>query len=107
MQPYLDFEEYPGVQAQADDELLEAARHCGSTTFHVLGTCAMGPASDINAVVDDTLRVHGISQLRVIDASVMPAMISANLNAATMMIAEKGSDMILGKTPLEAAVLDD
>ena len=105
MQPYLDGEEYPGEAIQSDAELLEAARHYGNTTFHVMGPCRMGPASDPTAVVDDQLRVHGMEGLRVIDASVMPAMVSANLNAATMMIAEKGADMILGKTALEAVAL--
>ena len=101
MQPYLDGESYPGAQVQSDDELLEAARHWGNTTFHVMGTCRMGPAADPGAVVDDALRVRGVAGLRVIDASVMPSMISANLNAATMMIADKGSDLVLGKPALE------
>jgi choline dehydrogenase len=107
MEPYIDFEEYPGKDAQTDDELLEAARHCGSTTFHVMGTCRMGPSTDPTAVVDDELKVHGIGRLRVIDASVMPAMISANLNAATMMIGEKGADMVLGKQALDPIILPD
>jgi choline dehydrogenase len=107
MQPFLDYEEYPGADVQTDAQMLEAARHCGSTTFHVMGTCAMGPTSNPTAVVDDQLRVHGIERLRVIDASVMPSMISANLNAATMMIAEKGSDLVLNKPPLDAVELDD
>jgi choline dehydrogenase len=107
MQPYLAGEDYPGEHVQSDDELLDAARHCGSTTFHVMGTCRMGPDSDPTAVVDDELKVKGMESLRVIDASVMPAMLSANLNAATMMIAEKGSDMVLGKPALEPIVLPD
>jgi len=65
----------------------------------------MGPASDPTAVVDDELRVRGLEALRVIDASIMPAMLSANLNAATMMIAEKGSDIVLGKPALEPIIL--
>ena len=64
----------------------------------------MGPADSPWAVVDDQPRVHGLQGLRVIDASIMPPMISANLNASTMMIADKASDMIRGKTPLEAVV---
>jgi len=107
MQPYIDYEEYPGEQVQSDDEFLEAARIYGNTTFHVMGTCRMGPATDATAVVDDQLRVRGLASLRVIDASIMPAMPSANLNAATMMIAEKGSDMILGKPPLEPIIVPD
>jgi len=107
MQAYFDFETYPGDKAQSDDELLEAARHVGGSTFHVMGTCRMGPTSDPTAVVDDQLRVHGIDGLRVIDASVMPAMISANLNAATMMVAEKGADLVLGRPALEPIILPE
>ena len=68
-----------------------------------MGTCRMGPATDPTAVVDDQLRVHGMENLRVIDASIMPTMLSANLNAGVLMIAEKGSDMVLGHPPLAAA----
>ncbi|MBT3332783.1 MAG: choline dehydrogenase, partial [Rhodospirillaceae bacterium] len=85
----------------------EAARHYGNTTFHVMGTCRMGPETDPTAVVDDQLKVRGMEQLRVVDASVMPAMVSANLNAATMMIAEKGSDMILGQPVLEPIIVPE
>ena len=107
MQPYIDVEESPGDAVQTDDELLEAARHWGNTTFHVMGTCRMGPDTDPTAVVDDRLRVHGLEQLRVIDASVMPTMISANLNAATMMIGEKGADLVLDKPALEPIILPE
>ena len=65
----------------------------------------MGPASDPLAVVDDHLRVHGLEGLRVVDASIMPRMISANLNASTLMIADKASDMIRDRAPLEAAAV--
>jgi choline dehydrogenase len=97
---YLDREEVPGPQVQSDDEWLDFARARGTTTFHPSGTCRMGPASDANAVVDDRLKVHGIEGLRVADASVMPTMVSANTNAATLMIGEKAADMILGRDPL-------
>ena len=107
MKPYLDFEEYPGEAVQSDEELLEAARHYGNTTFHVMGTCRMGPQTDPTAVVDDQLRVRGMERLRVIDASIMPTMLSANLNAGAMMIGEKGADMVLGKPPLEAIIVAD
>ena len=107
LKPYFDYEQYPGEKVQSDDELLQVAKERGTTTFHVMGTCRMGPASDPSAVVDDNLCVRGIEGLRVIDASIMPNMLSANLNAAVMMIAEKGSDLILGKTPLEPIVIND
>ncbi|MBO0743225.1 MAG: choline dehydrogenase, partial [Hyphomicrobiaceae bacterium] len=67
--------------------------------------CRMAPANDPMAVVDEALRVHGIERLRVIDASIMPTMLSANLNAATLMIAEKASDLVLGRTAPDPVVL--
>ena len=106
LKPYFDYEQYPGEGVQSDDELLQVAKERGTTTFHVMGTCRMGLASDPSAVVDDNLCVKGIEGLRVIDA-IMPNMLSANLNAAVMMIAEKGSDLILEKTPLEPIVIND
>ncbi len=107
LKPYFDHEAFPGPDVQTDDELLDAAKQRGTTTFHPMGTCKMGPSSDPLAVVGDDLKVHGLEGLRVIDASIMPTMLSANLNAATMMIAEKGSDMIRGKQALEAVQLAD
>lgn len=103
LKPYYDREDIPGPHVQTDDELLAVAKQRGTTTFHPMGSCKMGPASDPLAVVDDQLRVHGMEGLRVIDASVMPTMLSANLNAATMMIGEKGSDMVRGRPALETA----
>jgi len=97
--PYYDHEAFPGEDVQTDDELLAMARERGTTTFHPMGTCRMGPDTDPTAVVDDQLRVHGIQGLRVADASIMPMMLSANLNAGTMMIADKASDMIRGLDP--------
>jgi len=105
LQPYYDYEDFPGPDIQTDDELLGAAKERGTTTFHPMGTCRMAPRTDPTAVVDDQLRVHGLEGLRVIDASVMPMMLSANLNAATMMIGEKGADMIRGKSALPAVDL--
>jgi choline dehydrogenase len=96
--PYLAYEDFPGPKVSSDDELLGAATQRGTTTFHPGCTCRMGPAESTWAVVDDQLRVHGLEGLRVIDASVMPRMISANLNASTLMIGDKGSDLILRKT---------
>ncbi len=107
MSPYFDGEEYPGSEIESDDELLDAARHWGSTTYHVMGTCRMGPDSDPMAVVDDNLRVKGIANLRVIDASIMPTMLSANLNAGAMMIGEKGADLVLGNPAPEPIIVAD
>ena len=98
--PYFDYEGYPGVHIQNDDELLDVARQRSTTLYHLMGTCRMRTETDPTAVVDDKLRIHGLQNLRVIDASIMPSMPSANLNAAVMMIAEKGADMVLGKPPL-------
>ena len=82
----------PGAGVASDDELLDYARQKGSTVYHATCTCKMG--SDQLAVVDDQLRVHGLEGLRVVDASVMPAVTSTNTNAPTIMIAEKGAEMI-------------
>ena len=95
MRPYFDGEIYPGDHVQSDEDLLNTARERGTTTFHSMGTCRMGPTSDRTSVVDDRLRVHGLKGIRVVDASIMPTMPSANTNASTLMIAEKGSEMIL------------
>jgi choline dehydrogenase len=97
---YFMSEALPGPDVTSDEALLNFARRYGVSSYHVMGTAKMGPASDPMAVVDDALRVHGLEGLRVADSSVMPSMPSANTCAATMMIAEKASDMILGKPPL-------
>ncbi|UPJ71664.1 GMC family oxidoreductase N-terminal domain-containing protein [Bradyrhizobium sp. 187] len=107
LSPYYAYEDFPGPNVNTDDEFLAAATERGTTTFHPGCTCRMGPADSTWAVVDDQLRVHGLQGLRVIDASVMPRMISANLNASTMMIADRASDLIRGKKPMEAARVPD
>lgn len=96
---YIEREEQPGACAQSDAALLDFARASGSTGYHLCGTCRMGPESDPTAVVDDRLRLIGVQGLRVVDASVMPMIPSANTGASTLMIAEKASDLILGRPP--------
>lgn len=85
----------PGLQAESDADLVAAAGQIGTTIFHPVGTCRMGP--DPEAVVDPQLRVNGVGRLRVVDASVMPRITSGNTNAPTVMIAEKAADLILGR----------
>jgi choline dehydrogenase-like flavoprotein len=89
---YIGEESLPGAGLQSDDELLDYARRNGNTVYHATCTCMMGQHP--RAVVDDQLRVHGLERLRVIDASVMPAVTSTNTNAPTIMIAEKGAVLI-------------
>jgi choline dehydrogenase len=96
----------PGRELRSDDEWLDFARHFGSSSYHLNGSCRMGPRTDPTAVVDPQLRVHGLEQLYVVDSSIMPTMPSANTYAATLMVAEKGADLILGKAALAPAVLD-
>ncbi|MGJ4900617.1 GMC family oxidoreductase [Bradyrhizobium sp. HKCCYLRH2060] len=95
--PYYAYEDFPGPKVNSDDEFLAAATQRATTTFHPGCSCRMGPADSTWATVDDRLRVHGLEGLRVADASIMPRMISANLNAATLMIGDKAADLILGK----------
>jgi len=93
MQRHVAEEFWPGAQVDTDEGLLEHAKRTGSTTFHQTSTCMMGTHE--KTAVDTELRVHGIEGLRVVDASVMPTVISGNTNAATIMIAEKAFDLIL------------
>jgi choline dehydrogenase len=95
MAPFAPDEYLPGQQFTADEELAAAAGNIGTTIFHPVGTCRMGV--DEAAVVDGSLRVRGVSHLRVADASVMPTITSGNTNSPAIMIAEKASDMILSE----------
>jgi choline dehydrogenase len=93
--PYRPEELRPGVAAQSEEELVNAAGDIGTTIFHPVGTAKMGTDDDRNAVVDARLRVRGLRALRIADASVMPRITSGNTNSPTLMIAEKASAMIL------------
>lgn len=101
--PFFSEETLPGPQVTTDDEWLDFARRRGSTAYHLVGTCKMGPPSDPMAVVDPALKVRGVANLRVVDASVMPQVPSANTLAATLMVAEKAADLIRGRSPLGRA----
>ena len=92
---FLQAELSPGADVQSDDELLDFARQTGNTGYHLVGSCMMGPASNPMAVVGPDLKVHGLDGVRVIDASVMPFVPSANTCATTLMLAEKGADLVL------------
>ncbi|MCU1761829.1 choline dehydrogenase [Pseudomonas sp. 14P_8.1_Bac3] len=103
MKAFKGEERVPGPHAQSDQALDAWARQVTETGYHASGTCKMGPAGDPEAVVDPRLRVHGLDGLRVVDASIMPVIVSGNTNAPTVMIAEKASDMIRGLQPLPAS----
>ncbi len=102
MRRYIAEEYAPGEQCVSDADLLAFARQTGTTVYHPTSTCRMG--SDPNAVVDERLRVRGFERLRVIDASIMPTVVSGNTNAAAVMIGEKGADMVLEDARVGAPV---
>ncbi len=94
--PVSDLHEYkPGAHLVSDEELVGAAGDIGTTIFHPAGTARMGPDHDPMAVLDERLRVRGIERLRVIDASAMPRITSGNTNSPTVMIGERGAEMVL------------
>lgn len=92
MDKYRAYEMNPGPQVNTDDEWLDFARRNGQTIYHAIGTCSMGKGPQ--AVVNERLKVYGLEGLRVVDASIMPTMVSANTQAAVLMVAEKGADLI-------------
>jgi choline dehydrogenase-like flavoprotein len=95
MQAYVEEEKSPGLQTATDEQWLEFAKDNGQTIYHPIGTCRMG--EDEGAVVDSSLRVHGLQGLRVIDASVIPSMVSGNIQGAVMAVAERGAAIILAE----------
>ena len=99
----IEREIFPGPEKQSDAELAEHARRFVKTVYHPCGTCRMG--ADEGAVVTNDLRLRGVEGLRVVDASVMPTIISGNTNAAVLVVAEKAAEFILGKAPRPPAGL--
>ncbi|HET6605340.1 MAG TPA: GMC oxidoreductase, partial [Rhodopila sp.] len=93
MQPFLLTEIAPGEDLRRDDEIIDWVKRAAETTYHPVGTCKMG--QDPMAVVDARLRVHGVTGLRVADASIMPTLTSGNTNAPSIMIGEKAAAMVL------------
>uniref|UniRef100_UPI001FCDA084 GMC oxidoreductase n=1 Tax=Aureimonas sp. AU40 TaxID=1637747 RepID=UPI001FCDA084 len=93
LRPYRPQEFKPGPEFESEEELVAAAGAIGTTIFHPAGTCRMG--ADEGSVVDPALRVRGIGNLRVADASIMPRIVSGNTNSPTLMIAEKAAELIL------------
>lgn len=98
--PFRGFEVLPGPEVQSDADIDAFVRRKTDTAYHPSCTCKMGSPSDPMAVVDPHTRVLGLERLRVIDASIMPSIVSGNLNAPTVMIAEKAADLIKGRPAL-------
>jgi len=101
MEPFIGEEYSPGADIGTDDEILDYMRRNSETAYHPIGTCRMGPQA--NCVVDDKLRVHGLTGLRIADASIFPTMPSGNTNAPSIMVGEKAADLIRGVALAEAA----
>ena len=100
MDAYRGDEYQPGLQVETDAEIDAWVRQSTETTYHPAGTCRMGAKDDLLAVVDPECKVRGIGGLRVVDSSIFPTIPNGNLNAPTIMVAEKAADMILGKPAL-------
>jgi choline dehydrogenase len=100
LDPYRGAELFPGPDVRSNEAIDAWVRQALETCYHPVGTCKMGMASDQTAVVDDELRVHGVDGLRVVDASIMPSIVSGNTNAPTIMIAERAADLIRARKPL-------
>ena len=100
LKSYIVREHLPGPGVETDAQLLDSARNIAQTIYHPTSTCKMG--TDPMSVVDERLRVHGISGLRIVDASIMPTITSGNTNAPTIMIAEKAADMLLDRSPAQS-----
>ena len=100
--PYLGPELAPGHGVDTDAEIDAFVRARAESAYHACGTCKMGPEGDPSAVVDGACRVFGVESLRVVDAGVMPSIVSGNTNAPTIMLAEKAADLIRGREPLPA-----
>ena len=92
--PYVDGELGESALATSDDEILDFMRRRGTSAYHAVGTCAMGVSSDPNAVLDERLRVRGVTGLRVVDCSVMPQQVSANTNGPVMAVAWRAAGLI-------------
>ena len=97
LKPYTPKEYKPGMQYQTEEELIKAAGDIGTTIFHPVGTCKMGRDDDPMAVLDSQLRVRGVRNLRVVDASAMPKITSGNTAAPTMMIAQRAAELLCGE----------
>ncbi|HEY2528881.1 MAG TPA: GMC family oxidoreductase N-terminal domain-containing protein [Xanthobacteraceae bacterium] len=97
LKPFVAGELGPGPDVKTDAQLEEYVRRTAVTAHHPAGTCKMGPNTDLTAVVDDKLRVRGVNSLRIVDASVFPDLVGGNINASTIMIAERAADLIRGQ----------
>jgi len=101
LDPFRGAEFSPGAEVASDAAILDWIRRNSETAYHPIGTCRMGPQA--NCVVDDHLRVHGLSGLRIADASIFPTMPSGNTNAPSIMVGEKCADLIGGRVMAAAA----